>query len=193
MREYAVLNSPGNPSAARPGSKWAARFIGAAMVQGAAAFAAVGVLLYLTLFGQPSAARVVAAGGAGTWLFVGVVALALGILATGLSALFYHHIEVVLGAPYRGWRNGAAWAHLLLGGAGGVAASLVTAYGGYYAGGALLPTQFGGGGHDVAWVHVNVLAPLVLPIAALSAVTMLGFFLGGAGYVTAWWKARRGP
>jgi len=32
-----------------------------------------------------------------------------------------------------------------------------------------------------------------VPIAALMAVTLLAFFIGGVGYVTAWWAARRAP
>ena len=173
-------------------SRWAARFLAAAIIQGAFAFGLMSVLLYLAVLGTPAASRIVAGGGAGTWFVVGIIGYALvGVLGIAVSALFYQYLEVTLDKPYSGWRNGAAWAHLLLGGGVGSAAALLMAWGGYVAGAALLPTQFGGGGHDSAYVHTNVLGPLVIPIAALIALTLLGFFIGGVGYMTAWWSARK--
>ena len=142
--------------------------------------------------GTPAASRIVAAGGAGTWLVVGLIAYALvGVIGIAVSALFYQYLEGTLGRPYTGWRNAAAWVHLILGGVGGSAAALLMAWGGYAGGAALIPAQLGGGGQNAAWVHENVLGPLVVPIAGLIAITLLGFFIGGIGYVTAWWSARR--
>src|SRR3972149_4815225 len=133
-------------------SKWAARFLVASIIQGAAAFVLMTVLLYLAVFGTPAASRIVAGGGAGTWLVVGIIAYAIvGVLGIAVSALFYQHLEVVLEKPYAGWRNGAAWAHLILGGGVGSAAALLTAWGGYTAGAALLPTPVGGGGRASAY------------------------------------------
>jgi len=178
-------------------SKWAARFLGAAVVQGAIGFVVASVLLYLAVFGRPAASRIVAGGGAGTWFVVGTIGYGLvGILAIAVSALFYHHIEATLGFPYKGWRNYAAWAHIILGGGLGSAGALLTAYGGYAAGAAMLPTSVGGGGHTppagFEYVHVNILGPLVMPIAALIGLSLLGFFVGGVGYVTAWMSVRKG-
>jgi len=178
-------------------SKWAERFLAAAVVQGAIGFGVASVLLYLAVFGVPAASRIVAGGGAGTWFVVGVIGYGLvGILAIAVSSLFYHHIESTLGFPYTAWRKYAAWAHLVLGGGIGSAAALLTAYGGYAAGAAMLPTAVGGGGHTAAtggfeWVHENILGPLVVPIAGLIGLSLLGFFLGGVGYVTAWMAARK--
>lgn len=177
-------------------SKWATRFLGAAIVQGAIGFLVASVLLYLAVFGQPAASRIVAGGGAGTWFVVGAIAYGLvGILAVAVSALFYHHIEVTLGNPYSGWRNYAGWIHLVLGAGAGSAAALLTAYGGYAAGAAMLPTNVGGGGHTppagFEYVHENILGPLVIPIAGLIGLSLLGFFVGGVGYVTAWMAARK--
>jgi len=173
-------------------SRWATRFLAAAVIQGAFSFLVMSILLYLAVFGTPAASRIVAGGGAGTWFVVGIIAYAIvGVLGIAVSALFYQHLEVILAKPYAGWRNGAAWAHLLLGGGVGSAAALLMAWGGYVAGAALLPTQFGGGGHDSVYVHTNILGPLVIPIAALIALTLLGFFIGGVGYMTAWSSARK--
>jgi hypothetical protein len=177
-------------------SKWAARFLAAAVVQGAIGFGVASVLLYLAVFGVPAASRIVASGGAGTWFVVGVIGYGIvGILAIAVSSLFYSHVESTLGFSYKGWRGYTAWAHLIGGGVGS-AAALLTAYGGYAAGAAMLPTTVGGGGHTAAtggfeWVHENILGPLVLPIAALIGLSLLGFFLGGVGYVTAWMAARK--
>ena len=152
------------------------------------------VLLYLAIFGVPAASRIVASGGAGNWMTVGLIGYALvGVLGIVVSALFYQYLEVTLKSPYQGWRNYAAWAHLLLGGGCASAAALLAAYGGYQAGAALLPASppIFGGGKDALYVHVNILGPLVVPIAALMGVSLLGFLVGGVGYVTAWWSAIR--
>jgi len=175
-------------------SKWAGRFLAASIVQGGFAFALMAYLLYLGVFGVPAASRIIAAGGAGTWFFVGLIGYALvGVLGIAVSALFYQYLEVTLGKPYKGWRNAAAWVHLVVGGVAGSAAALLTAWGGYSGGAALLPTTLGGGGLTAPDVHTSILGPLVVPIAALMAVTLLAFFIGGVGYVTAWWAARRAP
>ena len=174
------------------GSRWANRFIAGALVQGMISFVIMSVLLYLALFGRPAVSRIVAAGGAGTWFTVGLIGYALiGVLGIAVSALFYHHIEVTLAHPYRGWRNIAAWMHLVLGGAAASAAALLTAFGGLMGGSALVPAAQGGWGADSTYVHENVLGPLVVPIAGLIGLGLLGFFIGGVGYVTAWWSAVR--
>jgi len=181
-----------------PESKWASRFIGASIINGAFGFGVTGLLLYLAVFGRPAASRIVASGGAGTWFVVGMIGYGLvGILGIAISALFYQYLESTLKVPYKGWRNYAAWVHLLLGVVGGSAAALLMAYGGYLAGAAMLPTSVGGGGHlpsdpaSFTWVHENILGPLAVPIAALIGVTLLGYFTGGVGYVTAWWSTRK--
>src|SRR3990170_1600066 len=168
-------------------SKWAERFLAAAVVQGAIGFGVASVLLYLAVFGVPAASRIVAGGGAGTWFVVGVIGYGLvGILAVAVSSLFYHHVESTLGFPYKGWRNYTAWAHLILGGGVGSAAALLTAYGGYVAGAAMQPASVGGGGQDFAYVHEFILGPPLVPLAPLIGLSLLGFFIGGVGYVTAW-------
>ena len=108
-----------------------------------------------------------------------------------VSALFYQYLESTLGAPYTGWRNITAWIHLLLGGVGASAGCLLMAYGGYMGGAALLPVSSGGLGKNTFYVHTNILGPLSPYITGLLGLALLGFFIGGAGYVTAWWAVRR--
>lgn len=175
-------------------STWAARFLAAGIVQGGVAFVVMSVLLYLAVFGVPAASRIVASGGAGNWMTVGLIGYGLvGVVGIAVSALFYQYLEVTLKAPYGGWRNYAAWAHLILGGGCASAAALLATYGGYQAGAALLPAAppIYGGGQTALYVHENILGPLALPIAGLMGLALLGFFIGGVGYVTAWWSAIR--
>ena len=114
-----------------------------------------------------------------------------GVLGIAVSALFYQYLESTLGVPYSGWRDITAWLHLVVGGGGSSAAALLAAYGGYLGGSALLPVSSGGLGQNPGYVHVTILNPLSLPITILMALGLLGFFLGGVGYVTAWWSVRK--
>src|SRR5256712_10190109 len=102
-----------------PTSRWANRFIIAAIVQGALAAGVTSYLLYDAVYGSPGPARIVAGGSAGTWLTVGHLGyIMLGPLAAAVTALFYQHLEVNLRAPYRGWPNAFAWILLVLMNAG---------------------------------------------------------------------------
>jgi len=189
-------------------SVWAGRFVAAAIIQGGIAFAVMAGLIILSIPGvaNPSPGRIVAGGdscsvritnatagtGTGTcsnasnWFIVGMIGYALvGVLGIAVSALFYQYLETALGAPYSGWRNITAWIHLVLGGGGSSAAALLAAYGGYQGGAALLT------GQNAGFVHTNILGPISVPITGLMALGLLGFFLGGIGYVTAWWSVRK--
>jgi len=116
-------------------SAWASRFIGLTFVLGAVAWVIITVLvLGNVLAGMsnfalgPASSRIVAGGGAGSWFVMGLLSyLLIGIVGLGLSALFYQHLEVTLGAPLTGWRNLGAWVHLTLGGIGAAAMSGVDA------------------------------------------------------------------
>lgn len=197
-------------------SKWAGRFVAAAIVQGAVAFAILSLLVGMSaLQMNPSPGRIVAGGdscsvavtvnnttfagtgtatcsSAGMWFVVGMIGYGLvGVMGIAVSALFYQYLESTLGAPYTGWRNITAWIHLLLGGVGASAGCLLMAYGGYMGGAALLPVSSGGLGKNTFYVHTNILGPLSPYITGLLGLALLGFFIGGAGYVTAWWAVRR--
>ena len=83
-------------------SIWTKRFIGAAIIQGAII---VGLTAFLVLSQisilKPEVSRVIAAGGAGTWLTLGyVMYLVVGVIGMAVSALFYYYIEKVMGRPY---------------------------------------------------------------------------------------------
>jgi hypothetical protein len=170
--------------------KWANRFVVAAIVQGALAAGLTAYLLYQGVFGTPAASRIVAGGGAGTWLTAGYLGyLSLGVLAVAVTALFYRHIEADLGRPYRGLSHWLAWAHLVLMNVGVVGATWLMMYAGYIGGAAALPKSGGGLGFNPGQVH-EILAGFPPYIAAFMSVGLVGALLGGLGYVlVSFWTA----
>lgn len=175
-------------------SRWANRFIIAAIIQGALM---AGVTLYLLALGEswiPGAAtsKVVASGGAGTWLFVGyLVYLVLGPIAVAVTALFYQHIEAHMQTPYTGWTRLFAWTHLVLMNVGVVGATWLMMAAGYLGGAAALPVSSGGLGWTGLQVHTNIMQYYPPYIAAFILVAIIGALAGGLGYVTTWRRSLR--
>lgn len=172
------------------GSVWARRFIWAALIQGAILFVVTMALLIVDLvgflapgLGIVSPELVIASGFAGTWFTIGFLGyFVVPVVGSGLSAWFYHFIEVDLQRPYAGGLKYLAWTHLLLGNILIGAALGLLMYGGYSGGAAMLSVPLGGGGHDAQWVHDNILGFLTGPISSLFIVGALGPLLGGIGY-----------
>jgi hypothetical protein len=180
-----------------PWSKWANRFVIAAIVQGALAAAATAFLLYDSQYGTPGAAKIVAGGGAGNWLTVGYLGFIIfGPLAAAVTSLFYQHLESNLRAPYTGISNIFAWLHLVLMNVGVTGATWLMWIGGWRAVNFISTT--GSSAFCKATptdpscsVHIQVLGPLVQPIAVFAIVALLGAFAGGVGYVMAWRPSMR--
>src|SRR5437667_1561115 len=132
-------------------SRWAGWVIGGTFILGGIAWAIIaGLVLGNVLAGVgnytlgPASSRIVAGGGAGSWFTMGLLSyLLIGVAGIGMSALFYNHVEATLGSPLTGWRNIAAWIHLIVGGIAAAAASLLMTWGGFRAGAALLPSSQG--------------------------------------------------
>src|SRR6266702_3724948 len=109
-----------------------------------------------------------------------------GPIAVAVTSLFYQHIEVNLGAAYKGWTNigvvGGTWI-MMNGGYRGeaLAINLAAATPG------TVPAQYFG------QVHVQVLAGLVDPIGYFATVAVLGAFAGGVGYMIAWRRSMKSP
>jgi hypothetical protein len=167
-------------------SEMAALFLYAAMVQGAIA----ALVTFLGAFGDQiglfpvAASRVIAGGEAGTWFTVGyVVYLVVGVVAMAVTSLFYFFIESMQGMPYKGVAKGLAWVHLIFGNIGVAGAALLTMVGGYLGGAAMQPKNFGGQGWSTGQVHVNILQYYTNPIAAFLLIALIGFALGGLGYL----------
>jgi heme/copper-type cytochrome/quinol oxidase subunit 1 len=172
-------------------SKWSNRFIWAAIIQGLAATLLTIPIVWPSsgLFGlkvSPAVAQVIASGSAGTWYTVGYLSyIMVGVIAVGLTALFYYHFEVAMGKPYKGLANYFAWIHLVLMNVGVAAAAYLLMWGGYFGGAALLT------GQTAEWVHVNILSGLVNPIGYSIIVAGVGVLAGGIGYVINFFFTRR--
>ena len=169
-------------------SKMAGYFIYAGIVQGAAAVA----ITFLGGFGDQigllpvAVSRVIAAGEAGTWFTVGYLTyLIVGVVAMAVTSLFYIYIETVQGKQYKGLSKAFAWIHLVFGNIGVAGAAFIAMWGGYWGGAAMQPTNFGGKGWNAGQVHVNILGVLTVPIAAFLALALVGFVVGGLGYLLA--------
>src|SRR5437773_10223964 len=89
-----------------PWSRWANRFIIAAIAEGALAVGVSAYLLYAAVYDTPGAAKIVASRGPGTWLTAGEHGfIVLGPPAAAVTSLVYQHLEVYLRAPDGGPRN----------------------------------------------------------------------------------------
>jgi hypothetical protein len=169
--------------------KWAGRFIWAAVIQGLiAVIATVLIVEPWSFFGinsYYSPSKVIAANGAGTWMFAGYIAfLVVGVVATAVTALFYFYIEDIRGRMYKGFSNLLAWGHLLFMNIGVAGAMIIMMYQGYLAGVAAAPVASGGLGYSAGQIHVNILAWTVNPIGGFVLLACLGAVLGGLGYLT---------
>jgi len=163
-------------------------FLYAAIIQGAIA----AVVTFLGGFGDQiglypvAISRVIAGGEAGTWFIMGyVMYIIVGVVAMAVTSLFYFYIETVQGKKYAGAAKGLAWAHLVLGNVGVAGTAILAMVGGYLGGAAMQPAKYGGMGWDTGQVHVNILQFYTEPIAAFLLLALLGFTLGGIGYILA--------
>jgi len=181
-------------------SKWANRFVLAAIIQGALAAGLTAYFLYDSKYPQnaqdPGPARIVASGSAGTWLAMGYLAyIMFGPLAVAVTSLFYQHIEVNLRAPYKGSQNVLAWLHLILMNVGVVGGTWIMMNGGYRGEALAINLQAANPtmplGQILGQVHVQVLAGLVDPIGYFAAIAVLGAFAGGVGYMMSWRRSMK--
>jgi vacuolar-type H+-ATPase subunit I/STV1 len=169
-------------------SKMAGLFLYAAVIQGAIA----AVITFLGGFGDQiglypvAVSRVIASGEAGTWFTLGyVMYIIVGVVAMAVTSLFYFYIETIQGKTYRGITKALAWGHLVLGNVGVAGTAILAMVGGYLGGAAMQPSQFGGMGWNTGQVHVHVLQYYTEPIAAFLLLALIGFLLGGLGYILA--------
>ena len=163
---------------------WTKRFMVAAITQGAGA---AGLTVFLVLgqvsFLKPEVSRVMAAGGAGTWLTFGyVMYIMVGVIGVAVSAIFYHYLENMLRRRIHGGAKALAWAHLVLMNVGTVAAMALLMYAGYLGGASMLPENVGGRGFDSGQAH-EILVTFVEPISVAILMLVAGVVAGGVGFL----------
>ena len=173
-------------------SKWANRFIWAAVVQGACALA--WTFLIIAPIVQPPISRIIAGGSAGTWFFVGYISyIVVGVIGVAVTSLFYHHIEVALKKPFSGFGNVLAGIHFILMNVGVAGATWLLMLAGYTGGKALQPTQVGGLGlTNPGQVH-PLIAGYVEPIVYFMIALGVGLIAGGLGYIVTYVRGRSRP
>jgi len=169
-------------------SKWASRFIWAAIFQGLLAVVITILIVEpLSIFGINSyfsPSRVIAGGGGGTWMFTGYISyLVVGVVATAVTAIFYYYIEGVQGKVYSGLTSILPWGHLVFMNVGTAVSMCLMMYGGYLAGWEGTAVSGGGLGYTDYQIHVATLGALVTPIGAFILLAALGALMGGLGFV----------
>ena len=173
------------------GSKWATRFVWAAIIQGALSIVLTGFfVLGETGFLNPPISLLISATIPGIWVALGYFAyILIGVVGMAVTALFYQYLEVNLKSPYTDKLQSLAWFHIILSNTGILGATWLVVYAGYLTGIATLPTGLGGMGLSLREVEDSILGKFLMPITVFSGVTMLGILLGGLGYVLVY-KAR---
>jgi len=169
----------------------------AAMVHGLIA-AIITILLAVVLIGLPSVvaglvATILATPAAG---FVELAALfgffamyiVVGVVGIALTALLYHHVEVVMGKTYVGTANLFAWIHFLLMNIGIAGATWPMIYAGFWGNIALGPPSQGGLGWTIEQVAEQVLAQFVPIVGMMLLLTSIGALAGGAGFLITYRK-----
>ncbi len=166
------------------GSRWAKRFMAAAIIQGAVI---VGLTIFLVVgtisIIKPDVARVIAGGSAGTWFTFGyLIYIIVGVIGVAVSSLFYHYLEQGYGRRFGRTSNVLAWTHLLLMNVSVTAAAAMMMLAGYQGGAAMLPPAVGGQGLTAGQAH-EIIGQYVEPIAASILVLLAGVIAGGAGFL----------
>ena len=172
-------------------SRWATRFVWAAIVQGALGAALTGFfVLGETGYLSPPISLLISATIPGIWVALGYFAyIVIGVVGMAVTALFYQYLEVNLKSLYKGKFSALAWLHLILSNIGILGATWLVIYAGYLTGIATLPATLGGMGLSLKEVENSVLARFLMPITAFASLTILGILLGGLGYILVY-KAR---
>jgi hypothetical protein len=172
-------------------SRWATRFVWAAIVQGALGAALTGFfVLGETGYLSPPISLLISATIPGIWVALGYFAyIVIGVVGMAVTALFYQYLEVNLKSLYKGKFSALAWLHLILSNIGILGATWLVIYAGYLTGIATLTATLGGMGLSLKEVENSVLARFLMPITAFASVTILGILLGGLGYILVY-KAR---
>ncbi|MBI5859512.1 MAG: hypothetical protein HZB73_02075 [Nitrosarchaeum sp.] len=166
------------------GSKWANRFIIAAILQGGVitTMAIVIVVIQMTYI-QVNIIQYLSLSFEGTakWFFLGIIFYLIIVLAVAVSALFYSHLEITLKKKFSKVSNALAVIHLIGMNVGGAGAMITMAFAGL-AGTGLL-TIFTEG--KIGPKYPAIMDSFIEPIGGFIAILAFGVICGGIGFVLA--------
>jgi len=114
--------------------------------------------------------------------------IVVGVLGAGVSSLFYHHVEVVMGKMYNGRARTLAWIHLVLMNVGIAGATWTMIYAGYVGGLELWPTSQGGLGLSMEQVAEQVVTEFVPIVGLMLLLTGIGVLAGAIGFIITYRK-----
>jgi hypothetical protein len=175
-----------SPSHYRQGiarSAWSNRFILAAIVQGAVitgltlAFVAaqmlnsgINIIEFLSLSFE----------GPAKWIFLGHISYMILVVAIGVTAVFYNHLEVGMGRQIKGFRSVLAWVHLAGMNVGGAATTIVLIFAGL-AGSGVLGVILGA--TDSLQPNEAIMDQFITPVAIFTVMLSSGLIAGGLTYI----------
>ncbi len=167
------------------GSKWANRFIIAAIIQGgimtAMALVIVGMQVTHT---QVNIIQLLSLSfeGAAKWFFLGIIFYLIIIIAIAVTALFYIQIEVFLKKKFSRTSNVLATIHLIGMNVGGAGAMMIMTFAGL-AGTGLL-TVFSEG--KLGPKYPAIMDSFIEPIGGFITLLAIGVICGGIGFIIAY-------
>jgi hypothetical protein len=106
-----------------------------------------------------------------------------GVVGVALTALLYHHVEVVMGKTYGGTANLFAWIHFLLMNVGIAGATWPMIYAGFLGDIALGPPSQGELGWTLDKVAAQILAQFLMPVGLGLLLTGIGAVAGLIGFL----------
>lgn len=164
-------------------SVWSNRFIVAAIVQGAIitglmlAFVAAqtltsgtNIIEFLSLSFE----------GPAKWIFLGYIFYMMLIVAIAVTAVFYNHLEIIMGRQIRGFRSFLVWIHLVGMNVGGAATTITMIFAGLAGSGVLGIIM---GGSDSLQENTAIMDQFIAPIATFTAVLSIGVISGGMAFI----------
>jgi len=167
------------------GSKWANRFIVAAIIQGGvmAAMALVIVGMQIT-YTQINIIQFLSLsfGGTAKWFFLGIIFYLIIIVAVAVTALFYIQIEVFLKKKFSRTLNILASIHLIGMNVGGAGAMLIMTFAGLAGTG--LITLFTEG--KLGPKNPAIMDSFIEPIGGFIALLAIGVICGGICFIIAY-------
>jgi hypothetical protein len=102
------------------------------------------------------------------------------VVAIGVTAVFYNHIEVGMGRRIRGFRAVLAWVHLVGMNVGGAATTIAMIFAGL-AGSGILGVILGA--TDSLQPNEAIMDQFITPIAIFTVMLSLGLIAGGLTYI----------